>query len=262
MAENTGGINELRTLLADNHEATQLLGNVETTLQTAVDKTTNLEQLMAGNETKLTEAIVSRDKVRDIVKAELGISEFTSDAVRTKLATYASDDALAARDTQINDLRKSSGSKIETLEQAVKEGNIALRDMTMKYAISSTDVMSQTKGEHANAMLLGWISEDAQFDDQGNIVYRGRSGETLYNTNSDPLTLEDRINEIKADSSRDFVFQSQFLSGGGAPTDKIISGPAGDNQGGKFVRSKMSFEEQSHYRSKYGEEAYNRLPLV
>ena len=260
--ENTGGINELRTLLADNHEATVLLGNVERTMQTAVDRSTGLEQSLSGSETKLTEAIMGRDKVRDIIKAELGITEFTADAVRTKLSTFASDDAIAAREQQMNDLRASSGTKIETLEQAVKTGNQALRDMTMKFAISSTDVMSQTKGEHANAMLLGWISENAQFDDAGNIIYRGPSGETLYNGNSDPLTLEDRINEIKADSSRDFVFQSRFLAGGGAPTDKVTTGPAGDTQGGKYVRSKMSFEEQSLYRKKYGEAAYQNLPLA
>ena len=259
--ENIGGINELRTLLADNHEATQLLGNVERTLQTSVDKTTNLEQLMAGNETKLTEAIVSRDKVRDIIKGELGIEEFTADAVRTKLSSYASDDAVKAGETRMNELRKSSGTKIEELEQAVKSGNTALRDMTMKFAISSTDVMSQTKGEHANAMLLGWISQDAQFDEAGNIIYRGPSGETIYNSNSDPLTLEDRINEIKADPTRDFVFDSRFLAGGGAPTEKPSTGPAGDGAG-KFVRSKMSFEEQSLYRKKYGEDAYKRLPLA
>jgi len=262
MAENTGGINELRAMLADNHEATQLLGNVETTLQTSVDRVTVLEQGAASSENKLTEAIVSRDKIRDIVKAELGIDEFTADSVRTKLSTYASSDAINARDKQMNDLRASSGTKIETLEQAVKEKDIALRGMKMQVAISKTDVMGQTKGEHANAMLLGWISEDAQFDDQGNIVYRGPSGETLYNGNSDPLTLEDRINDIKSDSGRDFVFQSRFLAGGGAPSEKIVNGPAGDSMGGKFVRSKMSFEEQSHYRAKYGEEAYMRLPLV
>ena len=256
------GINELRTLLADNHEATQLLGNVETTLQAAVDKSVNFEQLLAGNETKLTEAIVSRDKVRDIVKAELGIDEFTSDAVRTKLSSYASDDAIKARDEQINTLRKSSGGKIETLEQVVKDGATEIRTLKMQLAISKTDVMGQTKGEHANDMVLDWISKDAQFDEQGNIVHRGPSGETLYNTNSDPLTLEDRINEIKGDSARDFVFQDRFLAGGGAPTDKVVTGPAGDSQGGKFVRSKMSFEEQSHYRGKYGEDAYLRLPLV
>jgi len=256
------GINELKAMFADNHEATTLIGNVEATLQTSVDRTTFLEQGATESETKLTEAIVSRDKIRDIVKTELGIDEFTSDAVRTKLSSYASDDAIKARDDQMNTLRKTSGTKIETLEQAVKDGSIENRNLRMQLAISATDVMGQTKGEHANSMLLGWISKDAQFDDQGKIIYRGPSGETLYNTNSDPLTLEDRINEIKADSSRDFVFQSRFLAGGGAPTDKTVTGPAGDSMGGKFIRSKMSFEEQSSYRGKYGEKAYLSLPLT
>ena len=260
--ENIGGINELRTLLADNHAATTLLGNVEKTMQSAVDKSVNLEQLRAGDETKLTEAIVSRDKVRDIIKAQLGIQEFTEDAVRTKLSTYASDDAIAARETEINNLRKSSGTKIETLEGVVKDNGTEIRSLKMQLAISRTDVMGQTKGTHANDMLLSWIAEDAHFADDGSIVYRGPSGETLYNSNSDPLTLEDRINEIKSDPSRDFVFDSRFLAGGGAPTDKPTTGPAGDSMGGKFVRSKMSFEEQSHYRSKYGEASYAKLPLV
>ena len=58
------------------------------------------------------------------------------------------------------------------------------------------------------------------------------------------------------------MFQQQFLNGGGAPTEKVITGPAGSSSGGAFIRSKMSFNEQKEYRATYGEEAYQKLPLI
>lgn len=263
MPDNTGGLNELKTLLTDNHEAAQLLGNVEATMQTNTDRVIDLEKQLTESGSKLSEAIGSRDKIRDIVKSELGINEFTAESVRERLATFASDDVLKARDEQFNNLRASSSNKIEELEKVVTSGKNEIRDLMMKLAISKTDIMGQTKGEHANNMLLDWISQDAQFNDNGDIVYRGPSGETLYNANSQPLTLEDRINEIKGDSTKDFVFQSRFLNGGGGPDGPISTGPAGDpHSGTKFIRSKMSFAEQKAYRTQYGEEAYNKLPLA
>ncbi len=265
MPENTGGMNELRTLLTDNHEASQILGNIESTMQTNTDRVIDLEKQLSESGSKLGEAIGSRDKIRDIVKGELGITEFTADSVRDRLATFASDDVIKARDDQFNKLRASSSNKIEELEKVVTGKNGEVRDLMMKLAISKTDIMGQTKGEHANEMVLGWISQDAQFDDAGNIVYRGPSGETLYNTNSQPLTLEDRINEIKGDSSRDFVFQSRYLKGGGAPQGPAGggTGPAGSpNDGSRYARSKMTFDQQKSYRKQYGESAYNNLPLI
>lgn len=259
----TGGLTELKALLKDNYEASSMLGNIEKTVQTSVDRVVDLEKQLTASGSKLDEAIVSRDKVRDIVKNELGVEEFTTDAVRNRLSSFASDDVIAARDKQFNDLRASSGNKIEGLEKAIMDKDATIKEYMMKLAISKTDIMGQTKGEHANDMLLSWISENAQFDDNGEIIYRGPSGESLYNTNNDPLTLDDRINEIKADSTRDFVFQSRFLKGSGAPTSSPETGPAGNpSNGTKYIRSKMTFDEQRSYRLKYGESAYAQLPLV
>jgi len=223
---------------------------------------TDLEKQVTDTEVKFNEAVQSRDKVRDIVKTELNISEFTTDAVRSKLNSFASDDAIAARDKQFNDYKANSLNKIEDLESQLQNASTIQRDMKMQLAISQTDVMAQTKGEHATSMLMGWIGQDADFDAQGNIVYKGQAGETLFNKNGEPLTLDDRINEIKADESRDFIFQQQFLNGGGAPTNQQVHTPSGTHTGKDFTRTTMSFEEKSNYRKKYGEGAYGKLPLV
>ena len=256
------GITELKAMLKDNAEASAILGNVEQTLMQSNGKVVDLEKQIAESGNKLTEAINSRDKIRNVVKNQLGIDEFTEDAIKNKLSSYASDDVIAARDKQFNDLRSTTAQKIEGLEGTVKAKDGEIRQLMLKLAISQTDVMKQTKGKHAGEMLLGWIAENAEFDSEGNITYRGDAGETLYNANGNPLTLEDRINDIKSDQSRDFVFQQQYLQGGGAPTEKIINGPAGSENGGRFVRSKMTFQEKQDYRAKYGEEAYQRLPLA
>ncbi len=256
------GITELKAMLADNHEASEILGSVERTLMQSTGRITDLEKQVGASGDKLTEAIGSRDKVRDIIKAELGIDEFSAEAVRTRLSSFASDDVIAARDAQFNDLRASTSTKMDELQGTITGKDSEIKNLMLKLAISKTDVMGQTQGEYATDMLLQWIAKDAVFDDGGNIMYQGGAGETLYNSNGNPLTLDDRINEIKSDQARDFVFQSRFLQGGGAPTEKTITGPAGPQAGGAYVRSKMGFAEQKAYRDKYGEDAYNKLPLA
>lgn len=257
------GITELKAIVKDNAEASEILGQVENTIMQSTGRIADLERAIGEGENKLNEAIGSRDKVRQTIKQELGIDEFTPEAVRAKLATYAADDVLQARDKQFNDLRATTAQKIEALEGKLQGKDKDMQGMLLKLAISKTDIMGQTKGEHATDMLLQWIAEDAQFDEQGNITYKGKAGETLYNTNGNPLTLDDRIAEIKSDESRDFIFQSRFLQGGGAPTEKPTNGPAGNAaKGGKFARSTMTFEEKQDYRSKYGEDAYMKLPLL
>jgi len=256
------GIVELKAMLQDNFEATEILTQIEGTMGTNANRVIELEQQLGNSGNDLTEAIQSRDKVRNIVKNQLGIEEFTEDAVKMKLSSYGNEDAIAARDKQFNELKASSASAIEALEAKISGSNKEMDTMRLKLAISKTDVMGQTKGEHASDMLLQWIAQDAVFDDNGNIMYKGNGGETLTNSNHNPLTLEDRINEIKSDEARDFVFQSRFLSGGGAPTEKVMNGPSGSQSGGAYVRSKMDFNEKKNYRDKYGEQAYQKLPMV
>jgi len=257
------GIQELRAMVGDNPEALEIASGVEQTIQQNLNKVTQLEKQVSEWSNKFADVVASRDKVKDVIKNELGIEEFSPESVRTKLATYASDDAIAARDRQFTDFKATSTEKLDSLQKEIVNRDGRLKDMQLQLAISKTDVMGQTKGEHANEMLMSWISENAEFDDGGNIIYRGGGGETLFNKNGDPLTLEDRINEIKSDAGRDFVFQSRFLSGGGAPTEKPnTAGPAGGPNGGSYTRTTMSTQEKIGYAKKYGDEAYSRLPLV
>ena len=167
------GIQDLKAMLKDNPEAAGLAAQVEQTMQQNIDRISGLEQDIGSFKSKLDEAIVARDKVKSVVKDELNITEFTPDAVRAKLSTFASDDAIAAREKQFNELKASSATKLDTLQSQLQERDAKLGKMQLQLAISKTDVMGQTQGEYANDMLLGWISENAQFDDQGNIVYMG-----------------------------------------------------------------------------------------
>ena len=256
------GITELKSMLADNNEATAELTAIENSMATNLGRITDLETQVGASDSKLNEAILSRDKIRNTVKTELGLDEFSADAVRAKLSSYASADAQESYGNQIKELKANSATKIEALQDALNGKTDEIDGLMMKVAISGTDVMAQTKGAHANEMLMSWISENATFDDNGNIVYRGKSGETLYNGNGDPLSLDDRINEIKSDESRDFVFQARYLNGGGAPTDRRIDSPAGSIDGGAFTRTTMTPQEKHAYIEKYSMDSYNKLPMV
>jgi len=256
------GIAELKALVGDNQEMAAEIVAIEQTLTKNTGRIMDLETMNQKTVDDMNKAIASRDKVKDVIRSELGIEEFTVDAVRGKLENYASDDAIAAREKQYNELKANSANKIEILEGTLRDRDGAINSMNLKLAISKTDVMGQTKGEYANEMLMGWISEDATFDENGDIQYKGSAGETLYNENGNPLTLDDRINAIKGDPARDFVFQASALQGGGAPTEKVINGPAGSTSGGSYTRTTMSPDEKHAYIDKYSIEAYNRLPML
>ncbi len=256
------GLIELAEMVKENGEASAIVADIASTMTQNTGRIKDLETENQHSVDKMNEAISSRDKVRGVIRDELGIEEFTVDAVRNKLTNYASDDAIAARDNQFNELKARSGTKIEGLEQQILGNNKTINDMKLKLAISGTDVMSQTRGEHANDMLLNWIAEDATFDENGNIQYKGSAGETLYNENGNPLTLDDRINAIKSDESRDFVFLQRYLGGSGAPTERQIVGPSGIKDGGAYTRTTMSPEEKHAYIAKYGMDSYNNLKMV
>ena len=258
------GITELKELVKDNNEASEIVTAIETTMMQNTGRIKDLETQSQHSTDQMNEAIASRDKVRSVIKDELGINEFTVEAVRAKLENYASDDAIAARDSQFNQLKASSATKIEDLENTIRSQDKGIEGMKLKLAIAGTDIMGQTKGQHANELLMTWIAEDAVFDENGDIHYKGSAGETLYNDNGNPLTLDDRINQIKSDESRDFVFQSRFLGGGGAPTGpQGSSGPAGGAQGGgNYTRTTMSPDETKQYVDKYGMSSYQKLPMV
>lgn len=258
------GITELKALVGDNQEASAIVQEIENTMISNQGRVTDLERQTSELNNKLAEAIQSRDKVKNTIKQELGIEEFTPDAIKARLSTYAADDVIAARDRQFQELKIKSSEKLDELQNELNKKEQEMNKMRLNLAISKTDVMGQVKSEHAADLLLQWVGENAEFDENGNIVYKGPNGETLFNDNSNPMTLEDRINEIKGDSSRDFIFEQRFLAGGGAPTgnDAPSTGSVGAPGPGQFARTKMSLEEKKNYRAKYGEEAYNALPLI
>jgi len=259
------GITELKSLVADNAEASAMVAEIENTMIANTGRVTDLERQIGDVNNKLAEAIQSRDKVKTTIKNELGIEEFSPDAIKARLSTYAADDVIAARDRQFNDLKISSAEKLDKLQNEIATRDENINKMRLNLAIAGTDVMGQVRSKHAADLLMQWVGENAEFDENGEIVYKGENGETLFNDNSNPLTLEDRINQIKGDQSRDFIFEQRFLAGGGAPTDKPAGGGAGGGSGsggGKFVRTQMGMEEKKAYREKYGEEAYQALPLI
>ena len=254
---------ELLALLTANPTAVAYVKEIFGNLGTSAGRIAELEKTNNTLNSKSAEIIESRDKVKNIIKQELGLEEFTPDSIRARLATYAPDDVKSNYEQQITDLKKSSGERLDELNGQIAGKDKELYNAKLRLAISGTDVMNQTKGSHASDILLGWIAEDAVFDEKGDIGFKTKDGETIFNANGGSLTLTDRIAAIKNDETRDFVFETAHLSGGGAPKGgNGGGGPAAGDKGGTLIRSKMSFEEKQGYRSKYGEEAYGKLPLA
>jgi hypothetical protein len=100
------GVQELRAKVADSPELLEIVDQVDQTIQQNVNKVAALEKEVSNWSNKFADAVASRDKVKDVIKQELNIDEFSPEAVRSKLANFASEDAIAARDKQFSELKR------------------------------------------------------------------------------------------------------------------------------------------------------------
>jgi len=256
---------ELQAFIGDNPQALEVFNQFKGQFDNNIAKLQEYELKTKDLDSKFTEAVQSRDKVKNLVRETLGVEEISKDAIMAKLSTMGDAEIQRSYEKQLDEIKGNFGKQVDELQSKTAHYEKEINDYKMKLALAKTDVVGQTQSEHATSILMEWIGEGAEFDENGNITYRGPSGETLYNSKGEPLTLEDRIAEIKADKSRDFVFQSRFLNGGGAPTtnSNINPGtPSSSINGGKLIRSQMTLEDKMAYREKYGEAAYQKLPLA
>ena len=256
------GLEGLQQFIGDNPQALEVYNSAKAQFDGTVGKLQEYETKFAQQETKMADIVTNRDKVKNTIRETLGIDEISKDAITAKLANMGDPQLKATFESQLNEVKSNSGKQIDELTAKLGSYESDLRNAKLQLAISKTDIMGQTQGEKATEILLGLLASDAEFNEDGSVKYIGSAGETVLNGQGNPMSLEHKINGLKASKDYDFLFQSRFLNGGGAPADRVKTGPGGAADGGKFTRTTMSNDEKIGYAKKYGQEAYNALPLV
>jgi len=259
-------LDALMPFIGDNPQALEVFNGLQEQATSNVARLQSFETEVNTLKGVNADVVGKRDNLKGLIRDTLGIEEVSKENIMAKLSSMGSPELKTQFDAQLREVKDASGKQINDLNAKIAEYESNIHSLKLQNAISTTDIMGQVQGSKAGEIIQGLLAQDADFNEDGTIRYVGAAGETKLDAQGNNLTLEARINQIKESKEYDFLFLPRHLNGGGAPTTAPTTGtaPAGfsGGAGAKLTRTTMTHEDKVAYRTKYGEEAYNQLPMI
>lgn len=216
----------LKSLLSDNKEALAEIAKIENSVGSVAEEITILEG-------KLSEAISKRDKyknfvkqVKDKFKIEEG-KELNEDTLNSVLSNI--DKSKNQKLSEVEEILKLDISKLEK-EVEKKELEIeSLKNQTQQTVLETKldlELYKTTSGieavnKKANDIIIGELKNGATIED-GKIVFKESDGTTL-RKNGIPMSLSDKLEEIRSSEDYSFLFKSSVNSGSGYQSTNSIN---------------------------------------
>ena len=234
----------LKELLKDNTEMLAEVVGIESSLANATTTSTLIQE-------KLNTAIGTRDKAKN--ENTLFRSKFNVDS-----SQEINDEFLetigAKKDVDVKKIEDNYMAKFQ--EQAtvndtqVNALNQKMKTMAMDMAIRQA---SEGQGVTDNPILAKAFREELHagaVEKDGSIVYMGDNDLPVL-VNGKPMTVSDKIANMKGDDTFDVFFGKTVSSGTG--------GSGGGSGNVKTSKSKMTRDEQTAYMKEHGAEKYHAL---
>lgn len=161
----------------------------------------------------------SRDKVKSvnkIFKTKLGISddeEITEEVINTKFKTNSTDNTSKNEITNLENILKEMKQKYEQ-ELNNTKNEIFGRDIQLELLKNGTKIKAASKV--AMDLIMENLKKDATIED-GKIIYKNKDGEVL-RKDGIPVSIDDRISELKQNEDYSCFFISEAQSGSGMQT--------------------------------------------
>jgi len=193
------GINEIITALGDNQALIDEVSSMGTVNKSNVEKIGALETANHG----LNHDIKS---FKDMVRETTGLSELSRDNMAS--LTSGADDSLKADNLALQDKLATTVDEMNGLNG---KHETAINTMVMKDILRSLNMKDQVLGEAGLNDLTKALLDGAVKDEKG-FVFK-EDGVTKTNDKGSPMTVEDRINDLRGDDRYYFFKQA---SGGGA----------------------------------------------
>ena len=251
----------LQSIVEGNPQAQQELQSLLEVNQKNVETISGLEKFKNKSENVLGEIKEDRDRIKSLVRRELGLEELTEEGIKQKIRSFGESDALSAIEKEYSNFKNDSYNEKQQLAQQIEElkNDMVKKDLTHK--VMSTGIYGDLDSDIFSDMLTEWTLDGATLDENGEIAYISKDGTTMRNSRGDVMSLEDRISEIRNDPKRSKIFIEARTQGGGTPSGgRVVSGRAPSAEG--LIRSKMNFEQKVAYRKEFGDDNYNKLPLA
>ena len=216
----------LKTLLGDNQALINEVSGYETSATNNAEKVQVLER-------DIKQAVDKRQELKELIRNATGLSEVSEEAL-SKLSN--GDEALKSelstlqdRLQSVTDERDGMGSK-HSLELNKRDMTDILRNMGIDSQVWNNDALNAVRD-----MMLNGASYES-----GSFVYRNEDGSTIYGSGSNPLTVAEKLTEIR-ESENVYQFKPATGAGGGdSKGGNIPSKSTTDNQRAAEMAKKVS----------------------
>ena len=211
---------------------------------------------VAGLEKDLKTAAEKRDQLKTTIREATGLDEITIDGLKGALGANG-DEKVEVYKKEVDQLKTKLGESANAVDEVAKRYEAKIFNLQMDRAANMLGAQDEVHGVHAYQTVLKELSDGAQFNDDGTIVYKNPDGTTVYGSDGKELTFTGKYEQLKADDSFAYLFKEQFKTGGGKGGTK---GPTNDAGGAALRRSKLSENDKVAYIAKYGINTYMQLP--
>lgn len=212
---------EILEQLAGNNE--QLVGEIskiKSTFETMSGEITKQDQ-------KLKEVISKRDQYKDIVKTTksvLGLKEedqINSDTIKSVFETFKTNrDENSIK--EIKNLEEAIQNKQSQYEQELNQYKNQILNTKLELEIHKTTAGINAVNAKAHEIIIAELLKGASYNGES-ISYTNQDG-TVARNNGLPITLAQKLEQIKGSEDFNFLFKADNKSGSGLQTGNNTNG--------------------------------------
>jgi len=201
---------KLRAFVGDNAEALKLLDTLEGTTSSNV-------QTINDHERTISEVKETRDRYKQSstdIKSLLGLEVVNEEAIKEAIKALKSgkgDDKSLAEIENLKGLLEKATHDNKSLTSGY-EGK--LQSMALDNALANAGLGANVANKAMYGIVSDLVREGATFEDD-KIVYKKPDGTTIYGKDNTPLTMPNKIDQLKADPNYAGLFKVDVKSGSG-----------------------------------------------
>lgn len=224
-----------------SEEFTQSLTDGFKSLQTSNQE---MNGKIEGLTSDLSKSITKRDSLKSMVKTKFGLEEVNDETLDGAISSLGSRGTEELRET----LTRNETLYKTNLEAESNKTAQAYLDLS----IYKSGALEAIDSPVARDLILAQLRSGAVIEGSDIVYYEN---DNLKMSEGKPLTVEGRLQALKADAAYEFIFQKQPKSGGG----KDPQGSGGEGRGSRTDLSKLTHGEKAKLMKELGVDGYQKL---
>jgi hypothetical protein len=157
-------------------------------------------------------AIEKRDRQAKLVKSTFGIDELTEENLKKfAMGDKEPDSVLKAEVDKMTSMTEMLKAEKDSLSKKYSE---TVNRYKVEKSLASLGAIEDTENQRAYDILLNEVTSGAEFDEEGNLVFKANDGTTVRNSDGSPMSLSDRYSQVKDSDDFQFLFKTKRSKSG------------------------------------------------